>query len=97
MLCFRSHLVGYVDEIMIIISNLLYIVTSTINTMNKVLFITAVALVFASALVSTGAMQSAHACPDKSSAATSKVNPATPSNAQLTQPSSPQLAIGHTA
>ena len=72
-----------------------------INTMNKVLFITAVALVFASTLliISTGAVQSAHACPDKSSAATSKVNPATPSNAQLTQPSSssPQLAIGHTA
>jgi hypothetical protein len=84
-----------------IISNLLYIVPLMLNTMNKVLFITAVALVFASALViiSTGVMQSAHACPDKSSAATSKVDPAAPSNAQLTQPSSssPQLAIGHTA
>ncbi|MBV9177443.1 MAG: hypothetical protein JO297_10420 [Nitrososphaeraceae archaeon] len=68
--------------------------------MNKALFITAVALVFASALViiSGGVVQSAHACPDKSSAATSKINPATPSNTQLTQPSpSPQLAIGHTA
>jgi hypothetical protein len=68
--------------------------------MDKVLFITAVALVFASALViiSTGVIQSAHACPDKSSAATPKVNPSTPSNAQLTQPSSsPQLAIGNTA
>ena len=83
-----------------IISNLLYIVTAIITTMNKVIFITAVALVFASArvIISTGVMQSAHACPDKSSAATSRANPATPSNAQLTQPSSsPQLAIGHTA
>jgi hypothetical protein len=71
-----------------------------IYLMNKALFITAVALVFASALVivSTGVMQSANACPDKSSAAASKVIPAAPGNAQPTQPaSSSQLAIGHTA
>ena len=51
-----------------------------IYLMNKALVITAVAFVFASALVivSTGVMQSANACPDKSSAAASKVIPAAP-------------------
>jgi hypothetical protein len=61
-----------------------------INSMNNALFITAVAIVFASAfvIISSGVMQLAHACPDKSSAAASKVIPAAPSNTQLTQPSS---------
>jgi hypothetical protein len=68
-----------------------------VNSMNNALFITAVAIVFASAFVtiSSGVIQLAQACPDKSSAAASKVIPAAPSNTQLTQPSSSpqQLAI----
>jgi hypothetical protein len=83
-----------------IISNLLYIVTSMIISMNNVLFTTAV-VVFASAfvIISSGVLQLAQACPDKSSTAASKVIPAAPSNTQLTQPSSSpqQLAIGPTA
>jgi hypothetical protein len=83
------------------ISNLLYIVRSMINSMNNAIFITAVAVVFASAfvIISSGVMQLAHACPDKSSTLASKVIPSAPSNTQLTQPSSSpqQLAIGPTA
>lgn len=72
--------------------------------MNKTILVTAVvAFVFASALImiGSGSIQSAHACPNKSSGtAAQNVNPTTPSNLnnQLhIQPTSAPIAAGQTA
>ena len=72
-----------------------------IPSMNKITLVAAVALVFASAfiMISSGSIQSAHACPNKSGgAAAQNVNPATPSNlnAQLL-PNPSSLVAGQTA
>jgi hypothetical protein len=70
--------------------------------MNKTLLITAMAIVFASAFVIIGSniiVQSAHACPNKSSGASApNVNPTAPGNinVQLT-PQSSQLVSGQSA
>jgi hypothetical protein len=72
-----------------------------VPSMNKVLLVTAVVLVFANTLIMIGSppIQSAHACPNKSNgAAAQNANPTTPSNlnAQLSPPRSSSLA-GQTA
>jgi hypothetical protein len=70
--------------------------------MNKMLLIAGMAIMFASAFVIIGSsviVQSAHACPNKSSGASApNVNPTTPNNVnvQLT-PQSPQLLSGQSA
>jgi ABC-type oligopeptide transport system substrate-binding subunit len=69
--------------------------------MNKILLVTAVALVFASAviMIGSGSIQSAHACSGSGTAA-QNANPTTPSNlnAQIpSQPTSAALVAGLTA
>jgi hypothetical protein len=70
-----------------------------ILSMNKLLLVTAIVLVFASALmmIGSGSMQSAHAC---SSIAAQNANPNTPSNLNTklpAQPTSAAVAAGQTA
>ncbi len=73
---------------------------STVLSMNKTLFVTAVVLAFAGALImiDSAPIQTAHACPNKGNgAAAQNANPTTTNlNAQL-QPGSSPLAAGQTA
>ena len=67
--------------------------------MNKILFVTAVVLAFAGALImiDSAPIQAAHACPNKTNgAAAQNPNTSTNLNAQL-QPGSSLLAAGQTA
>jgi len=86
-----------------LIPNLLNNVISIILSVNKILLLTTATLIFASAfvMIGSGSIQSAHACPNKSSGtAAQNVNPTTPSNLnnQLhIQPTSAPIAAGQTA